>query len=368
VAVREPQLGVDAIAYAPARGVDRVKRHDDHHTAPARAARSASSSRVLPQGTLRELPRSSRLALVIAVRRLQAVSGPAIVAMALALCAWFATRAVAAWAPPDAEKKFAAVTNAAAAPPPPATPRPAPPPRDGAALVARNMFCSSCVGKEDDGPKDPEGNAPVHTLPRVIATHVGAAGDGWATLEIAGLAGGFTVGATLPGGGVIAEIERGAIFVRFGDGVTRVPLAAEGEVVGGMKPDSGTAAKPDAKPDPWADRIRAVGDNRWEVDRTLIRELVQAGTTGNPAAKGVRLQPVSKDGKLAGVRVATSRSGSLSHALGLSTGDVIESIDGQAIDSPQVLMKMYDKLNDLRRVDLGVRRKGANVTLTYDLP
>ena len=82
----------------------------------------------------------------------------------------------------------------------------------------------------------------------------------------------------------------------------------------------------------------------------------------------MRLQPVNKDGKLAGVRVATARTGSLATALGLSTGDVIETIDGQAIDSPQVLMKMYDRLGDLRRVDLGVRRKGANVTLTYDLP
>jgi hypothetical protein len=31
-------------------------------------------------------------------------------------------------------------------------------------------------------------------------------------------------------------------------------------------------------------------------------------------------------------------------------------------------MKMYDQLGDLRRVDLGVKRKGAAVTLIYDLP
>lgn len=299
----------------------------------------------------------------IAVRRLQAVSGPAIVAMSLILCAWFTSRAVAAWVP----SHVADARSPSPSPsPPPAPPRPVPPPRDGAALVARNMFCSSCVGKKDDGPTDAGGKDAARALPRVIATHVGAAGGGWATLEVAGLAGGFTIGATLPGGGVIEQIERGAIFVRFADGMTRVPLAGEGDVLDGMQPDSGKA-HPDAKPDPWA-RIRAVSDNRWEVDRTLIRELVQAGTTGNPAAKGVRLVPVNKDGKLAGVRVATARSGSLAQALGLSTGDVIESIDGQPIDSPQVLMKMYDRMNDLRRVDLGVRRKGTAVTLTYDLP
>ena len=87
---------------------------------------------------------------------------------------------------------------------------------------------------------------------------------------------------------------------------------------------------------------------------------------GNPAIDVAAID--AKDGKLAGVRVTASRTGSLSAALGLATGDVIEAIDGQPIDSPQVLMKMYDRLADLRRVDLGVRRKNAAVTLTYDLP
>jgi len=296
----------------------------------------------------------------IAVRRLQAASGPAIAAMAVVLCAWFATRAVASWAPADAHRSVSP-TAAVVTPAPPAL-RPVSPARNSAALVTRNMFCSSCVLTEGDGPPPP-GGAVEHALPRLIASHVGSGSGGWATLEIAGLAGGFMAGATLPGGGVIERIERGAIIVRFDDGSVRVPLASETAVVTGKEP----ASQP-AKADPWADRVRAVSDNRWEVDRVLIRELVQAGTSGNPAAKGVRLQPVNKDGKLAGVRVAAARTGSLASALGLATGDVIESIDGQAIDSPQVLMKMYDRLGDLRRVDLGVRRKGANVTLTYDLP
>jgi type II secretory pathway component PulC len=80
------------------------------------------------------------------------------------------------------------------------------------------------------------------------------------------------------------------------------------------------------------------------------------------------MQAVGKDGKLAGVRVMAARSGSLARALGLAPGDVIESIDGRAIDDPAVLMDMYQQLGDTRRVDLGVRRKSGAVTLIYDLP
>ena len=299
------------------------------------------------------------------------MSGPVIAAVAVILCGWFASRALAAWGPADAGASRAAPVARDVTPPPPARPpQGAPAAQDPAALVTRNMFCSSCVAVEDPGP-DP-GPGVARTLPRVIATHVGAAGGGWATLELGGLAGGFMVGATLPGGGVIERIERGAIIVTFADGATaRVPLANDGAAAGAAgatkEPARGEPAQV-ASRDPWADRVRAVGEHRWEVDRTLIRELVQAGTGASATARGVRLQPVSKDGKLAGVRVSAARTGSLASALGLSTGDVIESIDGQAIDSPQVLMRMYDRLGDLRRVDLGVRRKGANVTLTYDLP
>jgi hypothetical protein len=301
----------------------------------------------------------------IAARRLQAASTPAIAAMALVLSAWFAARAVVAWTMDEVGPKSAA---AAVRPVPPPAPVPAAKPaHDATAFVTRNMFCSSCVLTEGPGPES-SGAGTQHTLPRLIATHVGLkAGEGWATLEIAGLAGGFVNGAALPGGGVIESIERGAIIVRFADGPVRVPLASD--VVATKDPkDPTTPAEAAAKDDPWADRIRVVGENRWAVDRTLIKELVQSGTGGGAAAKGVRLQPVNKDGKLAGVRVVTARSGSLAQKLGLSAGDVIDSIDGQAIDSPQTLMGMYNKLDDLRRVDLGVRRKGASVTLTYDLP
>jgi hypothetical protein len=302
----------------------------------------------------------------IAARRLQAVSTPAIAAMALVLSAWFAARAVVAWTMDEVGPRSAA---AAVRPAPPPAPVPvARPAHEAAAFVTRNMFCSSCKppGDGGGGGAEPGGAGSQHVLPRLIATHVGVkAGEGWATLELGGLAGGFLDGATLPGGGVIESIERGAIVVRFSDGPVRVPLASD--VVASTKVDPAVAGSTKTD-DPWADRIRAVGENRWEVDRTLIKELVQSGTGGGAAAKGVRLQPVNKDGKLAGVRVVAARSGSLAQKLGLASGDVIDSIDGQAIDSPQALMGMYNKLDDLRRVDLGVKRKGANVTLTYDLP
>ncbi|MCL4223282.1 MAG: PDZ domain-containing protein [Myxococcales bacterium] len=304
-------------------------------------------------------------------RRLLATSGPAIAVVAVALSAWFAVAAAAELRAVEPVSPPVAVTSVAPPPPPVALDAGARPgaagAAAGAALLARNMFCSTCPPAAGDG-GDAGSTADVapRPLPRLIATHTGS--PGWATLEAAGVAGAFTRGAALPGGGVLDAVEPGAIVIRFGhDATVRVSLA---DAVATAPAPESRAAPASAASSPWADRVRAVGEGRWEVDRMLLRELVAAGTggAGGAAARGVRLQPVGAAGKLAGVKVAMARPGSLAHVLGLEAGDVIEAVDGRAIDSPAMLMDLYGRMGDLRRVDLGVRRKGAARTLIYDLP
>lgn len=284
-------------------------------------------------------------------------SGLLIVSVTVVASGWFAARALAhvgEGAVFDDRGRTAA----------PAPPRPVERPSllpapDPAALVTRNMFCSTCAPPATGG-APPPGQVP-HAVPRLIATQTGR--DPWATIDdpATGVAGLFRVGAQLPSGGVIESIERGVMVVRFPDDLTERVTLAGGDAAAKPAPVAAAPASP------WADRIRASGDNRWEVDRTLIRELVQAGT-GTAAVKGVRLSPISKDGKLAGIRLSQARDGSLARALGLQTGDVIETVDGKVIDSAAGLMELYARLDDTRRVDLGIKRKGATQTLVYDLP
>ncbi len=291
----------------------------------------------------------------IALRRFQSVTGPAIGALALVASAWFITRIVHTLDAGRAEAAPAAIAHAPAPPPPPPPPR-----RDDDALVARNMFCASCTGRAPPDPGAPRG-APRFTA-RLIATTIESDDRGAATLfdPESGAGGWFPTGAIAPGGAVIVAVRRGAIDVRFPDDTLETVTLG-----GSAPPATATAAAPSASASAWGDRVRGLGDDRWEVDRGLIGELVGGGATA--AVPGVRLMPVTKDGKLAGIKVAAARTGSLARALGLELGDVIEAVDGAPIESAATLMTLYGELDQRTRVALTVRRGGATRALTYDL-
>jgi len=300
--------------------------------------------------------------------RLERVSSPLLLVVTVAASSAFLARAVTHVADEGIDR-LGVARPAPAGPAPSVAGVATPPPvatDPGAALVARNMFCSTCT---DDGPAPPRPPAAgPHALPRLIATHV-VPGGGWATLldPASGVGGAYPLGAVAPGSGgaVIAAIDRSSISVRLpDDSIVRLELASATEpdrvTAGGGAPPAG----PPVAADPWADRVRAVGADRYEIDRRLIQELVGSGA--GRQVKGVRIAPVTRDGALAGLRVSAARDGSVARALGLAPGDVIESIDGRPV-TPDRLMELYGRIGELHRVELGVERTGARRTLGYDL-
>jgi general secretion pathway protein C len=66
-----------------------------------------------------------------------------------------------------------------------------------------------------------------------------------------------------------------------------------------------------------------------------------------------------------GVRVEEAPSGSLSSKLGLQPGDIITGINGQPINSPGDLARVYGQFNSLTSIRAEVKRAGAPVMLNY---
>ncbi len=283
------------------------------------------------------------------------------------VCAALAGRAAAHAIDWQLGEPTAAFPRAAAGPPPP------PPVRDvrddvaPAAFTDRNVFCSDCAPRVAGDPPSASDAVAATRLPLVLLATSLAISPAASTATLrntaSGAEGAFGVGQRVPGAGALEKVSGTYVWIKNdATGATeRVELLA---LAAAPEPPPGPiASTTPGKAAPWADRIRAIDAQTWEVDRELIRELVSA----QGKAGGARLAPTTRDGKLAGVRVNAVRKDSVASALGLRNGDVIEAIDGKALDSPDALLQMYADLDRASAVQLSVARGGKPLKLGYQL-
>jgi general secretion pathway protein C len=230
---------------------------------------------------------------------------------------------------------------------------------DGSALVARNMFCSTCTPTGGEpGPTDSFKPDAI-----LIATSVGA--DPRATLRVPAteVQGSWGVGDVVPGVGRIEHVGFTSIDVVEVAGSGRHGTLSLFDALPGGRGDAGAATPAPAAADPFADRVRKIDATTFEVDRQLVRDLVG----GSPRAAGARISPISKNGKLTGLRLFGLRKGSLAESMGLQNGDVLEAVNNQKIESANTLLGIYAQLDKLNVVELAGTRHGKPLTLTLRL-
>lgn len=277
--------------------------------------------------------------------------------VAVIVCSAFAARAVAALVEADY-----LAPPAHGSPPPPAGARPSPPTRtkpDASGLVARNMFCSTCTPEPGPGP-GPTKSTYSGKPAVLIATGVGK--DPWATVRVVEteVQGSFSLGDTIPGVGRIDRIGGVSIDVVDTSGNRGTLSLRE---TGAATPVSEAKPAAPAADDPFADRIRQLDDHTYEVDRSLVRELVSgAARPGN-----MRMTPIVKNGEVQGVRVFGVKPGSAAFAIGMKNGDQITSIDNDPIKNAQQLLDLYAKLDNLTGVELQGMRAGKPLTIALRL-
>jgi hypothetical protein len=290
----------------------------------------------------------------------------------VAICAAFAAHAATAFVAadhllPGPSPPQAAAGNAV-------RPRPRP---ERAPPVERNIFCASC-GPAGAGLQDLAaiGGGPQPAV--LIATELAAKASECepidatetvcnrvsvdrATVRVVGtdVQGSWGVGDTIPGLGQLARI--GPMWIEVVDGTGRRGRLSLLDAAGATGP-----ALPATAPSPatrWAGRFTRLGEQDYEVDRALVRELVSAG--GQPG--GVPMIPVFDNGEIRGVRVGRVRSESIQDVLGLRTGDVFSAINGAPIKTLDQLLDLYSRLDQLSTVELSGTRAGKPLVRTLHL-
>lgn len=245
---------------------------------------------------------------------------------------------------------------------PPATARPVRPrsPSERAQRVDRsdrNPFCSSCGPTGAAGPAVPVGLVPQPAV--LIATELAA--ENRATVRIVGtdVQGSWGVGDAIPGLGQLDRI--GPMWIEVVDGaghrgrLSLLDAAATGDP--SPAPDRSPAGQR------WAGRLNKLGEQDYEVDRALVRELVTAA--GRPGA--VPMIPLFENGEIKGVRLGRVTAESIQDALGLKTGDILSAIDGAPLKTLDQLLDLYVRLDQLSAVELSGTRKGTPLVRTLRL-
>ena len=239
----------------------------------------------------------------------------------------------------------------------------------GEPLAARNMFCSECLPPEpdEDETTSPGDTVPLTKLPlQLVATNVSTKSEySFATIRDTDSErqGAYWIGDEVPGAGPIEVIRGKHVDFRNDKRLERVSLLA-GDA---PKPKTKTAAKSD-KPDELSDKldagIKKISDNEFEIDRSLVDELLE-----NPmaVAKGARIVPSVKNGKANGFKLYAIRPSSVYAKLGLKNGDTIHAVNGFELTTPDKALEVYSKVKESNNLEIDVTRRGKSESIKYGI-
>ena len=290
-------------------------------------------------------------------------------AITVVSCAAFAARAATSIMTAD----YLGPSDRGASFPQPAPPSRAAPPApphlgpEARLLVERNLFCSSCTPAAAGAPGAP--GAPGATsgfqLPPAVLIETSLGPQPWATVHVlaSDVQGSWGLGDAIPGLGALDRI--GSTWIEVVDAAGhrgRLSLLALAEPAAGRGSDTATSASP-TPADALAERIRKLDDQNYEVDRTLVRELVTSASRPG----GMRFVPRLDHGEIRGVRIYGVTAASVPAALGLRNGDSLEAIDGAPLKDVNQLLELYAKLDQLSAVELSGTRAGQPLARTLRL-
>jgi general secretion pathway protein C len=271
-----------------------------------------------------------------------------LVAPPLALCAWLHARGVSALIGAQLGAPELHVVPAALAAPPPPLPE-----RSAAPILARNAFDSVTGPIVDRGDAEaPEpGATPLRPCEGVRVASIVASSDpewSFAMLEMRG------------------EKEpllrrRGADVLAIGaDGVL---LERDGKqcVARIFSPARSADATPSAATSPGIVRL---GPGEFVVDRAARDALIEGATD---LMRSIAVQPEKAGDEVIGVRITTLKPGTPLEALGLRAGDVLSSLDGIPLTSPDRFLEALGRLRSASHIRLVVAHDALQRQLDYDV-
>ncbi len=278
--------------------------------------------------------------------------GWVLTAATVVICAFFAAKTASSLVEADV-----LISSAHAATPEPVRKKAPPPVKlDPNILSERNIFCSECV------PEKATNNSGIYRgEPAILIATTVADSGARATLRVVptDVQGSWGLDETVPGVGKLTRIGGVSIDVADTSGnIKTISLLDQAPVASGAAtPDGPAARKPPENP--FEGRIKKLSDGSYEVDRSVVKELV----AGGGANAGATASPIVEKGEVKGLRLRGVRPNSAAGQLGLRSGDTITAIDGDQIKTMEQMLDLYGKLDKLGGIELQGTRAGKPLSV-----
>ena len=228
-----------------------------------------------------------------------------------------------------------------------------PAPRSADPIIARNPFDSltgPLVGARAEPSRD-AGSDPMAACDGVRVVSIVAADDEEGSLVVLEVRGEREPILRRRGGEVVAIAVDRVVLQRGG---TRCTAR--------IFPPPGAAAV--APPAQLAHGIVRTGPESFALDRGARDALIDGASE---LMRSVAVRPEKQGDDVVGLRIARLEAGTPLDALGIRAGDVLVSLDGIPLTSPDRMLQAYARVRTEERVRVAVLREGRPVQLDYQV-
>ncbi len=110
--------------------------------------------------------------------------------------------------------------------------------------------------------------------------------------------------------------------------------------------------------------IEVVSATERNIDRGLVDQLIE---NSSDLMSQARILPYERDGAVQGFKLYGIRRNSLLGKLGLRNGDIVNSIGGMEMTSPDRALQAYTKLRNTSNLAITVTRRGRRQSLDFNI-
>jgi len=112
------------------------------------------------------------------------------------------------------------------------------------------------------------------------------------------------------------------------------------------------------------DGIEKISDTKFNIQRSLVDKVL---ANQGSLMKTARVIPHEENGRVAGVKLYGIRRNSLLGRLGVRNGDMLRTINGFDMTSPDTALEAYSRLRSADKLTLAVQRQNNEMTIEYNI-